>query len=100
MIIKVDVDGVIRDLPSSLCQVYNQLNSEDAKTALDMVYYDVNKSFPMIETLTGFTANEYFFVEKCTEVFREKAKPYNGVRQAMEKLINYGQNAFSYFRLF
>ena len=88
--IKVDVDGVIRNLPSALCCVYNALDNVEYKIDNDIDEYDVNKSFPDIKRVTGMTANEYFFVKKSTEVFREKAMPYCGVKTSMERLLKKG----------
>ena len=48
MIIKVDVDGVLRDIITTMCQIYNEEFNTNVKLC-DVKEYDVSLSFPLIE---------------------------------------------------
>ena len=60
MVVKVDVDGVIRNMFDKMCSLYNVL-FEDDKTVDDIKDYDVDKSFPKIKEKLGISANKFFF---------------------------------------
>lgn len=55
MIIKIDVDGVIRNINETLCRLYNDLFNENL-TPDDMFDYDVEKVFNRIQEEMGLTA--------------------------------------------
>lgn len=92
MTIKIDVDGVIRDLLRAMCNVYN--NEFDTNVCpCDITEYDVNKepSFrPISEKYPGITQHEYFFRDYRREVFFDYAFPFLGVKQAIDKLREHG----------
>ena len=47
MIIKIDVDGVIRNINETLCRLYNDLFNENL-TSENILDYDVDKTFKRI----------------------------------------------------
>lgn len=88
MIIKIDVDGVIRNINEKMCEIYNQLFNEKI-TVEDIFDYDVEKVFKRIKEKFGMTAVDYFFSWEAREVFLG-SEPYTGVREAIQKLRDAG----------
>lgn len=85
MIIKIDLDGVIRDIITPMCELYNNniaKTDEDKVYPEDVKFYDVNKSFPLL----GDMAYDYFFKEHSIDVFYRDAKPYPDARYVIESL--------------
>ena len=87
MIIKIDVDGVIRDIFTPMLYVNKMLTGEQ-KNINDITEYDVSKSFPALgetkEDISDILFNKYGY-----KVFGE-AKPYPGAKQAIDLLHDYG----------
>ena len=86
--VKVDVDGVIRDIFTPMCDLYNSsfgvsINPDDVKD------YDVEVSFPLIKEKFGKSAFEWFFVDHADEIFLY-SKPFPKVAEALRKLRGYG----------
>lgn len=88
MIIKIDVDGVIRNINETMCKLYNQLFNEKI-TVEDIFDYNVEKVFNRIKEKIGMTAVDYFFSWEAKEVFLH-SEPYAGVREAIQKLRDAG----------
>ena len=88
MIVKVDVDGVIRNMFDKMCSLYNALFEEN-KTVDDIKDYDVDKSFPKIKEKLGISANKFFF-ECYSETLFLMSEPYDDVVDALEKLHKEG----------
>ena len=88
MIIKVDVDGVIRNMFDNMCKVYNNCFNEHM-TVEDIFDYDVDIVFPRIREEMGISAADYFFKLYAYDLFLE-SKPYDGVKEALEKLRKEG----------
>ena len=88
MIIKIDVDGVIRNINETMCKMYNDLFDENL-TVEDMFDYDVEKVFNKVKEKLGITAVEYFFDWSARSIFLN-SNPYDGVREAIQKLRNAG----------
>lgn len=88
MIIKVDVDGVIRNMFDNMCKVYNNCFNEHM-TVEDIFDYDVDIVFPRIREQIGISAADYFFKLYAYDLFLE-SKPYDGVKEALEKLRKEG----------
>lgn len=88
MIIKIDVDGVIRNINETLCGLYNQLFDENLNVE-DIFDYDVEKVFKRIKEEYGMTAVDYFFNWSSRDVFLH-SNPYDGVREAIQKLRDAG----------
>ena len=88
MIIKIDVDGVIRNINKTLCRLYNDLFNENL-TSEKILDYDVDKTFKRIQEEMGMTACNYFFDLCSKEVFLNSS-PYDGVREAILNLRHAG----------
>jgi len=88
MIIKVDVDGVIRNMFDNMCKVYNRCFNEHM-TVEDIFDYDVDIVFPRIREEIGISAADYFFKLYAYDLFLE-SKPYDGVKEALEKIRKEG----------
>ena len=88
MIFKIDVDGVLRDILTPLCNLYNDEFGTNIQPS-DIEEYKVDISFPLIKERYGISAVEWFFTNHSFEIFR-CSKPYEGVRDAMKKLHEMG----------
>lgn len=88
MIIKIDMDGVIRNINETMCEMYNGLFEENL-TVEDIFDYDVDKTFKRIQEEMGMTACNYFFDLSSKEVFLNSS-PYDGVREAILDLRHAG----------
>ncbi len=88
MIIKIDVDGVIRNINETLCRLYNDSFNENL-TSENILDYDVDKTFKRIHQEMGLTACDYFFDLSSKEVFLNSS-PYDGVREAILDLRHAG----------
>ena len=88
MVIKIDVDGVIRNINETMCKLYNQLFNEKI-TVEDIFDYNVEKAFSKIKEKIGMSAVDYFFSWEAKEVFLH-SEPYAGVREAIQKLRDAG----------
>lgn len=86
-IIKIDVDGVLRNSFQTMCDVYNREFGTNM-TVADIRNYDCSISFPLIEKNIGISANEYFFIAMASEVFLGPAYP--GAAENIERLANAG----------
>lgn len=89
MVIKIDVDGVIRNIISAMCKVYNQRFGGNLKVS-DIDDYDVNTNFPEIYKQTGRKPTEYFFTDNADLIFETVSLPFKGVKDAIDKLIDNG----------
>lgn len=89
MIIKIDVDGVIRDLLGAMCMLYNKEFNEKINPC-DIKDYDVTKSFPLIPEKTEYTQWDYFFLQHGEDVFFKLASPFAGVTRAIEMMRENG----------
>ena len=88
MIIKVDIDGVLRNMNDMLLHLYNQKFKTNL-TVEDLTDYDVSKSFPLFEMRGKTTAIDFFFHKNAEKVFY-LSEPYEGVEDAMQKLKDNG----------
>ena len=88
MVIKIDVDGVIRNINETMCKLYNDLFDENL-TVNDITDYDVEKVFKRIKDEIGMDAVDYFFNWRARDVFLY-SNPYENVKEAIEKLRNEG----------
>ena len=88
MIIKIDIDGVIRDTFTEMCAVYNELFDTNL-TVDDIVSYDTAVSFPLIKNKLNIDdSNWWFFDEHGGRVF--SAKPILGAIKALRSLMDAG----------
>jgi 5'(3')-deoxyribonucleotidase len=87
-IIKIDVDGVLRDMLSTMCNLYN-IEYKDNIQPSDVKNYDVDISFPKCKEVDGMSAKYFFFSEKGFELAR-----YSSIvpkaKEAMDILHNLG----------
>jgi len=87
MRVKVDIDGVVRDTFSAMIDLYNKEFGESLKVA-DIISYDSDISFPLIQEKLGKSGNTWFFKEHPRECFLAPAFP--GVSEALKKLRDTG----------
>ena len=80
MTIKIDVDGVIRDMLGAMCKMYYKFDPIVKEE--NITDYDVEKSFPLIKMKTGMSAHDYFFV-----INAEQSGFYNKIYTL--KFLNY-----------
>lgn len=84
MTIKIDVDGVIRDMLGAMCKMYYKFDPIVKEE--NITDYDVEKSFPLIKTKTGMSAHDYFFVINAEDTFYNMPTVLNGARYGIELL--------------
>lgn len=92
MVIKIDVDGVIRDLLRAMCEVFNDEFDRHVYPC-DIKEYNVNEEpyFSIIkDKYPSITPHEYFFREHSRKVFLDDAYPIFGAKQAIDKLRENG----------
>lgn len=65
---KIDIDGVLRDILSTMCEIYNKEFNENLSKD-DIINYKVDISFPLIKEKLGYSAVKYFFEDKSKEIF-------------------------------
>ena len=88
MVIKIDMDGVIRNIFDEMCTIYN--NVFRTHLCVDDIFdYDVDAVFTKIKENIGISAADYFFKLYAYRLFYE-SNPYDGVKEAVEKLRDEG----------
>lgn len=88
MIIKIDVDGVIRNINKSMVDLYNRDFFDSIKVD-DITEYDVEKVFPKIKKTLGITASDYFFKFNSNKIFL-LSETYSKVRESIDLLRKNG----------
>jgi 5'(3')-deoxyribonucleotidase len=83
MRVKVDIDGVLRNTFSAMIDLYNNEFGESLQVA-DIISYDADVSFPLIQEKLGKSGNTWFFKEHPRECFLAPAFP--GVSEALKGL--------------
>lgn len=91
MIIKVDVDGVIRDIISFMCQFYND-EFGTAITVEDIVEYDIDNFFELVNEKYGMLPTKFFFKKHGVKTFMD-SKPFEDAAEAIKKLREKGHKA-------
>ena len=89
MIVKIDMDGVIRDILTPMCDIYNDLCKENVQPK-DINVYNVNEFFVKMWDEFLFKPSDHFFNYMADDVFLNKSKPYEGVRDAILRLKENG----------
>ena len=79
-IIKIDIDGVLRDMLSTMCDIYNETYNESIKPS-DVKEYDVDKTFTKCYEIDGMSAKYFFFNEYSYDLC------------AYSNIINYAKEA-------
>lgn len=88
MVIKIDMDGVVRNIFDEMCIIYN--NVFGTHLCVDDIFdYDVDVVFTKIKENIGISAADYFFKLYAYRLFYE-TNPYDGVKEALEKLRDEG----------
>lgn len=88
MVVKVDVDGVLRDMLSAMCGIYNAVYNDNIQPC-DVKDYDVDVSFPKCKEKDGISAKYAFFNEYEDEVYN-CANALPKAKEAMDILHNLG----------
>ena len=88
MVIKIDIDGVLRNILNTMCDIYNKEFCTNIKEDDVEVYY-VDNFFTLIKERLGISGIKFFFEDNGFRIFR-CSKPYDGVRDAMNKLHEMG----------
>jgi len=95
MRIKIDLDGVIRDIVTPMCHVYNRDVPHGTKVRPgDIVHYDVGVMFPQIaecEKYDGLCVRDIFFTgENARTVFLDRALIIPGSVEAIRRMMDAG----------
>lgn len=85
-IVKIDIDGVIRDLFSAVCELYN---NEFDTNITEVDDYDVDISFPLIRERYNMSAFDWFFKVHAVECFRY-SNPFPKAAEAIKLLRDNG----------
>ena len=88
MVIKIDMDGVVRNIFDEMCTIYNNVFATHLCVD-DIIDYDVDAVFTKIKENIGISAADYFFKLYAYRLFYE-SNPYDGVKEALEKLRDEG----------
>lgn len=88
MVIKIDVDGVIRNMFEEMCEVYNQQFNDNVKVE-DIYDYRVDEVFTKVREELHMSAHDYFFKKHSRRMFLD-SKPYDGVCESINKLRDAG----------
>ena len=88
MIIKIDMDGVIRNIIPTMLKIYNSEFNENLKET-DITVYNVNTSFPKFISERGKLASDAFFVDKAKEIFLD-SDSFIGAKEAIDMLHRAG----------
>ena len=83
MIIKLDIDGVLRDMESPMIRLYNEKFQTHMKLG-DLVSYDIDESFPLFRN-TGIDGHKFFFEDHLQECYID-ADVYEGAAEAVKLL--------------
>lgn len=83
-IVKIDVDGVIRDMLGALCKLYYLFDPNINRDKI--ANYSVNVSFPKIKEELGIEAHDYFFKQHVEDVNFNMAVPLPDAKEAIEML--------------
>lgn len=89
MIVKIDMDGVIRDILTPMCDIYNDMCKENVQPH-DINVYNVNEFFVKMQEEFLLEPAHHFFNYMADDVFLNKSKPYDGVRDAILRLQENG----------
>lgn len=87
-VVKIDVDGVIRDIFTPMLKMYNYIFNEHLSVD-DITDYDVGKVFTKVKEHYGMSAAEWFFDTNGRKIFLY-GKPYQGVAEAIDLLREHG----------
>ena len=85
---KIDIDGVLRNLIYTLCEIYNKEFNTNI-TPQEVYKYNVDESFPLIKEKLGISAVKYFFKDNGGYLFLN-SPILVGAKNAIDKLHDSG----------
>lgn len=88
MIIKIDIDGVLRNTFKRITEIYNSTFNDNLDYKI-IEEYKVDKIFPKIRETFNISARKWFFDDRSLEVFF-MADIIDGVKDSIDKLISAG----------
>ena len=89
MIIKLDIDGVLRDMETPMIRLYNEKFQTCMKLG-DLISYDIDESFPLFRNADIDTDGYKFFFEDHLQECYIEAKAYEGAAEAVKLLQERG----------
>lgn len=89
MVIKIDMDGVIRDIFTPMLEIYLRIYKEKL-TMEDIFDYDVDKVFTKVREVDNMSAAKFFFNGFSARRLFLYSKPYEGVRESLKRLKEAG----------
>ena len=87
MIIKLDIDGVLRDMESPMIRLYNERFQTHMKSG-DLISYDIDKSFPLFQKV-GIDGYKFFFEDHLQDCYIN-ADAYERAAEAVQLLRKRG----------
>ena len=87
-IIKIDVDGVLRDMLPKMCECYNAY-FRDNISPNDIKSYDTNVTFHKCKEILGRDASDWLFQDNGYEIYNSSPMCYKA-KEAMDILHNLG----------
>lgn len=89
MVIKIDMDGVVRDIYTTMCNRYNRVFGTSMKPS-DIFSYAICDSFPKIHEELGVDCPNWFFNGAFGESLFLNSPIYEGAKEAMDLLTENG----------
>jgi 5'(3')-deoxyribonucleotidase len=87
-IIKIDVDGVLRDMLPKMCECYNAY-FRDNISPNDIKSYDTNVTFHKCKEILGRDASDWLFQDNGYEIYNSSPMCYKA-KEAMDMLKEMG----------
>lgn len=88
IIVKIDVDGVIRDIFTPMCELYNSKCSDNINVS-DIHSYNVEKTFSKLKEMDIQNVSDFFFKDNSKTLFLD-SKPYPYVQESLLRLKENG----------
>lgn len=88
MNVKIDIDGVLRNILLEMCAIYN-LDFNTTVLPEDIEEYNVDISFPLIKNIKGYSAVDYFFNKHGKTIFSGSLS-FKGCSEAINMLHDLG----------
>lgn len=89
MIVKIDVDGVIRDIIGAMCKLYNKEFCEHYVPS-NITNYNVDNYFPKVIEKYGVKPSYYYFIRRGEIIFKDMVKTFNRAKKSIELLKQHG----------
>ena len=88
LIVKIDVDGVLRDIFTPMCELYNHKCLENISVS-DIHSYNVDETFSKLKELDIKNVSDFFFKDNSKTLFLD-SKPYPYVQESLLRLKENG----------